>query len=319
MRALDGVRVDTPQGPVQVVEPGGEDQDLPCMAAAMPFMRTLAASAAYCLGAPPDALELHSRSLPRFVYDAQGLSGTEPWDDGSELRLVLGFGAPDAMLAPPPDTGPWPRAPRIRWRAPAPVPEAYADEPWWSAEVPGAGHSLDKNAMGIAEPPRLIVLTGFLGAGKTSFLTRFIEQQAARNAFTAVIQNEIGAQGLDGHLLGQRYAVTEMDEGCVCCSLAGNLRPALAQILGTFQPDFVVLETTGWPIPPISSTSWPTSASWPPSAPSPPWWTPLWRIRPSTPTRSPAPRHAWPTSSSSTRPTSSPTTNWTPLKTTCAP
>ena len=99
--------------------------------------------------------------------------------------------------------------------------------------------------MGITERPRLIVLTGFLGSGKTTFLTRFIEEQAAKNGFVAVVQNEIGKKGLDGKLLGQSYAVTEVDEGCVCCTLAGSLRSALSGILGEFQPDFVVLETTG--------------------------------------------------------------------------
>lgn len=99
--------------------------------------------------------------------------------------------------------------------------------------------------MGIREKPRLIVLTGFLGAGKTSFLSRFIEYQTSRNSFVAVVQNEIGAKGLDGRLLGQNYALVEVDEGCVCCTLAGSLKLALGEILTNFQPDFVVLETTG--------------------------------------------------------------------------
>jgi G3E family GTPase len=131
------------------------------------------------------------------------------------------------------------------WTAPAPLPDDYAEAPWRSPDVPGAANSLDKRTMGITERPRLIVLTGFLGSGKTTFLTRFIEEQAARNGFVAVVQNEIGKKGLDGSLLGQSYAVTEVDEGCVCCTLAGSLRSALTGILGEFQPDFVVLETTG--------------------------------------------------------------------------
>jgi G3E family GTPase len=89
------------------------------------------------------------------------------------------------------------------------------------------------------------LLTGFLGTGKTSFLDHFIQAQTAVNNFVAVIQNEIGERGLDATLLGQTYAVTQMDEGCVCCSLAGNLRGALSDILDRFQPDFIVLETTG--------------------------------------------------------------------------
>lgn len=247
--AMDGVTVDTPGGTVQLVTPGGEDQDLPSMDTAMPIFRALAASMAYCLGQAPDSLARWRRNLPRFVYDADGMHGTEDWSGGKELRLALGFNAPAYDLASPdellPGATPWVYDNAHSWQTPAPVPPEYTDERWWNPDVPGAANSLDKNAMGISDPPRLIVLTGFLGSGKTSFLSNFIEQQAARNAFTAVIQNEIGAKGLDGRLLGQRYAVTEMDEGCVCCSLAGNLRPALAEVLASFQPDFVVLETTG--------------------------------------------------------------------------
>ena len=99
--------------------------------------------------------------------------------------------------------------------------------------------------MGITERPKLIILTGFLGSGKTSFLNNFIEYQAERNAFVAIVQNEIGAKGLDTHLIGQHYAVTEMDEGCICCTLAGSLKLALSEIISGFQPDFVVVETTG--------------------------------------------------------------------------
>jgi G3E family GTPase len=91
----------------------------------------------------------------------------------------------------------------------------------------------------------LIVLTGFLGSGKTSFLQHFIEYQVQLNRFVAVIQNEIGEIGLDGKLLDHDYAVTEIDEGCVCCTLVGNLKKAIHQMLSSFHPDYIVLETSG--------------------------------------------------------------------------
>jgi len=59
----------------------------------------------------------------------------------------------------------------------------------------------------------------------------------------AVIQNEIGEIVLDGKLLD--YTVTEIDEGCVCCSLAGNLKRAVHGILEHFSPDYIILETSG--------------------------------------------------------------------------
>ena len=61
----------------------------------------------------------------------------------------------------------------------------------------------------------------------------------------AIIQNEIGEVGLDGKLLDHDFSVTEIDEGCVCCSLVGNLKRAIHQILSNFHPDYIVLETTG--------------------------------------------------------------------------
>jgi G3E family GTPase len=95
----------------------------------------------------------------------------------------------------------------------------------------------------VDERPPLIILTGFLGSGKTSFLQHFVEYQTQRSRFVAVIQNEIGEVGLDGKLLD--YSVTEIDEGCVCCSLVGNLKRAVQGILENFSPDTAILETSG--------------------------------------------------------------------------
>ena len=77
-------------------------------------------------------------------------------------------------------------------------------------------------------------------------MEQFIAYQIQRDRFVAVIQNEIGATGIDGKLLGSdNIAVTEIDEGCVCCTLTGQLKPALQRLCKDFQPDFIVLETTG--------------------------------------------------------------------------
>jgi G3E family GTPase len=235
--ALDGVIVHTP-GPVEAVPPGGMDQNFPALEVATPLFEALAASASYCLGQPPESLKKESRQGMQRVYGGKFGLRSESAPEVRDIRFVLGWGmdAPSLSEMETED---------VSWSAPAPLPEEFAGAPWMSADIPGASNSLDKRTMGIAEKPRLIVLTGFLGSGKTTFLSRFIEEQAARNGFVAVVQNEIGQKGLDGKLLGQSYAVTEVDEGCVCCTLAGNLRSALSGILSEFQPDFVVLETTG--------------------------------------------------------------------------
>lgn len=88
------------------------------------------------------------------------------------------------------------------------------------------------------------IITGFLGSGKTKFLQNFIEHETAQNRFTGVIQNEIGKIGLDGQLLDANYATVEIDEGCVCCSMAGQIKMAVAK-LNEKNPDTILLETTG--------------------------------------------------------------------------
>ncbi len=102
---------------------------------------------------------------------------------------------------------------------------------------------------GPAEPIPLAVLTGFLGAGKTSLLNRLIHDPAL--AETAVIINEFGEIGLD-HLLVKpvREGVVLLQSGCLCCTLRGDLVEALEQLLrdldnGRIAFRRVILETTG--------------------------------------------------------------------------
>ena len=93
--------------------------------------------------------------------------------------------------------------------------------------------------------PRLILVTGFLGSGKTNFLQNFIEFENQNNKFVGIIQNEIGKTGLDGKLLDYDFNMVEIDEGCVCCSLAGQLRAAVTTLIEKKVPDTIILETTG--------------------------------------------------------------------------
>jgi G3E family GTPase len=102
---------------------------------------------------------------------------------------------------------------------------------------------------GPTEPIPLTVLTGFLGAGKTSLLNRLLSDSAF--AGTAVIINEFGEIGLD-HLLVKSIDdnIVLLQSGCLCCTLRGDLVTALEQLLRDLdngRVDFkrVVLETTG--------------------------------------------------------------------------
>ncbi len=117
-----------------------------------------------------------------------------------------------------------------------------------------------ENALGPSEPIPLTVLTGFLGAGKTSLLNRLITDPAL--AETAVIINEFGEIGLD-HLLVKpiREGVVLLQSGCLCCTLRGDLVDALEQLLrdldnGRAVFRRVVLETTGLadPVPVLQTT-----------------------------------------------------------------
>ncbi len=93
--------------------------------------------------------------------------------------------------------------------------------------------------------PVMHVLTGFLGAGKTTFLRRWLDFLNGCEQFAAVIQNEFGAIGLDATLTRGETRVELLDEGCVCCSLADSLRPGLRRLLDAAPADQVILETTG--------------------------------------------------------------------------
>lgn len=102
-----------------------------------------------------------------------------------------------------------------------------------------------KHMQNNALKPKLIVVTGFLGSGKTNFLQNFIEFENQNSRFVGIIQNEIGKTGLDGKLLDYDYNIEEIDEGCVCCSLAGQLRAAIKKLFEKRVPDTIILETTG--------------------------------------------------------------------------
>ncbi|MBU0971916.1 MAG: GTP-binding protein [Proteobacteria bacterium] len=227
-----GITIQGPKGVVQAVSPGGIDQDLGALAIAMDFFDSLAASFTYTLASDPTLF--YTRQRP-----ATPLSPL--FHKSLEHRLTLGYFTDKPWR----ETG-WENEEKKNfWTSSRPLPQTYEEKLWWTTKSASKGSRPDKNPEATGCKPRFILLTGFLGSGKTSFLDTFIQAQTANNSFVAVVQNEIGKKGLDAKLLDQTYAVTQMDEGCVCCSLAGNLRSALGQITDRFAPDFIVLETTG--------------------------------------------------------------------------
>lgn len=243
---LDGITLPVDGKEVKLVEAGGWDQDFPAYDVSLGFWRVIAASLVFSLEETPRYLHQHQAPGAVIVYDAAGRHREEPREEIRRQYLYLGFGPADfedLLNRLHPQQKEISNA--LVWQHDAPLPQEHAGEIWWQAHQISDYKTLDKQSLGIDERPQLIILTGFLGAGKTSFLQHFIEHQLQRSRFVAVIQNEIGEIGLDGKLTNDNYFVTEIDEGCVCCTLTGNLKKAVRLILSDFQPDCIVLETTG--------------------------------------------------------------------------
>jgi len=242
--ARDGVYVPDGMAKLCLVAPGAADRDFPAFEVACAFFEILAASVTFNLQAPPSHLAEAARPGTERIYDRHGTVSSRSTEDCRESTLWLGYGikaAGGSAIWPP---GQSPDDEKIK-SVPAAGSPRFPNALWRVAHRTKDIKSIDKQALGIDTRPALIVLTGFLGSGKTSFLRNFIEYQVQMNRFVAVIQNEIGTVGLDGKLMEDDVTVTEMDEGCVCCSLIGNLKSAIAGILSAFQPDYIVLETTG--------------------------------------------------------------------------
>ncbi len=104
------------------------------------------------------------------------------------------------------------------------------------------------------------ILTGFLGSGKTTLLNRILREPNAYRI--AVIENEFGEAGIDSEILLQNSAeqIIEMSNGCICCTVRGDLANALTDLerrrqAGTLKFDRVIIETTGLADPiPVAQT-----------------------------------------------------------------
>lgn len=93
---------------------------------------------------------------------------------------------------------------------------------------------------------RLIVLTGFLGSGKTTAMLALAQELRAGGAKVALLVNEIGEIGIDGAMLRRLGAnVWELAGGCICCTLTAELTETLAEVGRSFAPDVVLLEPSG--------------------------------------------------------------------------
>ena len=89
------------------------------------------------------------------------------------------------------------------------------------------------------------IFSGFLGAGKTTLIKKLLTEVYAGQK-VVLIENEFGQIGIDGGFLkGAGIEVTEMNSGCICCSLVGDFGKALAKVIETYNPDRILIEPSG--------------------------------------------------------------------------
>ena len=89
------------------------------------------------------------------------------------------------------------------------------------------------------------VISGFLGAGKTTLIKKLLTG-SLRNEKVVLLENEYGEIGIDGGLMKDAgITVTELNAGCICCTLAGDFQAAVDQLIDTYHPDRILVEPTG--------------------------------------------------------------------------
>ncbi len=92
---------------------------------------------------------------------------------------------------------------------------------------------------------RVDIISGFLGAGKTTFIKELISKVFAGEKIV-LIENEFGEIGIDGGFLQDAgIEITEMNSGCICCTLVGDFTVALKKVIEEYAPDRVIIEPSG--------------------------------------------------------------------------
>ncbi len=89
------------------------------------------------------------------------------------------------------------------------------------------------------------VISGFLGAGKTTLIKKLLDE-ALKGEKIVLIENEFGEIGIDGGFLKEAgIEISEMNSGCICCSLVGDFGEALGKVMEQFHPDRILIEPSG--------------------------------------------------------------------------
>lgn len=92
---------------------------------------------------------------------------------------------------------------------------------------------------------KIDIVSGFLGAGKTTLIKKLLKEALGQEK-VVLIENEFGEIGIDsGFLKEAGIQVTEMNSGCICCSLVGDFGTALKEVVSTYSPDRIIIEPSG--------------------------------------------------------------------------
>lgn len=92
---------------------------------------------------------------------------------------------------------------------------------------------------------KIDIISGFLGAGKTTFIKKMIDEVYTGEKI-ALIENEFGEVGIDGGFLKDAGVnITEMNSGCICCSLVGDFGKNLNEVITKYRPDRIIIEPSG--------------------------------------------------------------------------
>ena len=92
---------------------------------------------------------------------------------------------------------------------------------------------------------KIDVISGFLGAGKTTFIKRLLDTNL-KDEKIVLIENEFGEVSVDSEFLSEsKIDIKELSQGCICCSLKGDFSKSLKEVLDTYNPDRVIIEPSG--------------------------------------------------------------------------
>ena len=92
---------------------------------------------------------------------------------------------------------------------------------------------------------RIDIISGFLGAGKTTLIKKLLKEALAGEK-VVLIENEFGEIGVDGGFLKEAgIEIKEMNSGCICCSLVGDFEKSLKQVMDTYHPERIIIEPSG--------------------------------------------------------------------------